>query len=242
MANTSYKESHLELGGIYDKVLSNKFEQSLWKNEKKLLVDIFKKLNLSKKKAKVLDFACGTGRITSFLENYYDNLTGVDISQSMLDKAKTKVNKAKLIKKDILTQSFKNKFDLIVSFRFFLNAEKSLRYEIMKKLHSNLSDDGYLVFNVHGNRRSLLGLVFYFQKKLGFKGILNTMSPKETEELIKKSGFRIVDKFGLGFLPGRNNLILLPKKKLVNFEYFLSKNKTFPYYSKDIIYVCKKNE
>jgi ubiquinone/menaquinone biosynthesis C-methylase UbiE len=36
-----------------------------------------------------LDFGCGVGRLTAALSEYFDSVTGVDISSSMLDRART---------------------------------------------------------------------------------------------------------------------------------------------------------
>jgi ubiquinone/menaquinone biosynthesis C-methylase UbiE len=38
---------------------------------------------------RALDFGCGTGRSTRFLRNLRLNVTGADVSQAMLDQART---------------------------------------------------------------------------------------------------------------------------------------------------------
>lgn len=69
------------------------------------------------KDAKVLELGCGTGRLTIPLAKNGYNITGVDFTSSMLQKAKAKTTKAGLniefIEADMRTLSLSEKFDLI---------------------------------------------------------------------------------------------------------------------------------
>ncbi|MEP7705260.1 class I SAM-dependent methyltransferase [Paraglaciecola sp. 25GB23A] len=69
------------------------------------------------KDAKVLELGCGTGRLTIPLAKNGYNITGVDFTSSMLQKAKAKTTRAGLniefIEADMRTLSLSEKFDLI---------------------------------------------------------------------------------------------------------------------------------
>jgi len=60
----------------------------MWDLEQAALRDLIGAL----KPRRALDFACGTGRIASFVENAFPELAidGIDISESMLDVARKK--------------------------------------------------------------------------------------------------------------------------------------------------------
>jgi SAM-dependent methyltransferase len=69
------------------------------------------------KDEKVLELGCGTGRLTIPLAKNGYNITGVDFTSSMLQKAKAKTTRAGLniefIEADMRTLSLSEKFDLI---------------------------------------------------------------------------------------------------------------------------------
>jgi SAM-dependent methyltransferase len=105
----------------------------------------------------VLDFACGTGRILATLEEHAASATGVDVSEPMLAEARKKLKRAHLVRANIIEEPVLagERFDLITAFRFFVNAEPSLRTDALRALRPLLAPDGYLVFNDHHNPRSL---------------------------------------------------------------------------------------
>lgn len=51
-------------------------------------LDRVEKLGICRMRGAALDFGCGVGRLTAALSGYFDSVTGVDISASMLDKAR----------------------------------------------------------------------------------------------------------------------------------------------------------
>jgi predicted TPR repeat methyltransferase len=107
---------------------------------------------------RLLDFACGTGRIISFLEPMVDSADGVDLSEQMVDVARTKCQKARLMAGDILAQPalLPEPYDIITCFRFVLNVEPTLRSQALRQLRRSIREpDGLLLVNVHGNSRSL---------------------------------------------------------------------------------------
>ena len=157
---------------------------------------------------RLLDFACGTGRVISTLESLVDAAEGIDISPNMVTVARKKCRRANLHVGDILTQPelLQGKFDVITAFRFLLNVEPEVRRCVLEKLREVLrAPDGLLIVNVHGNSRSLRhpAIVWRRRRERAEKtgAMLNEMSPTETKQLLADCGFRIVRQFGFGMLP-----------------------------------------
>ena len=200
----SYRESHKDIdkGISYDSFYRNHlWEKYLWEREQfilgKILKDFYQDSNI-----KLLDFACGTGRITSFLEDKVQESIGIDVSHSMLAIAKEKLASTKLIEHD-LTQSniFEDKkFNLITAFRFFLNAENDLRENALKVISSILSEDGYFVFNNHGNWSSPSIKLKYLYSKLRRIRPTNVLSIKEINLLLNEYNLEIITIYPVGFI------------------------------------------
>ena len=157
---------------------------------------------------RLLDFACGTGRVISNLEALVDSADGVDISPNMVAVAQGKCRRASLRVGDILTEPelLEGKFDLITAFRFLLNVEPSVRRQVLEKLRGVLrAPDGLLIVNVHGNSRSLRHPAIVWRRRRERTqptgAMLNEMSPPETKALLADCGFQIVQQFGFGILP-----------------------------------------
>ncbi len=70
----------------------NSYYSLMWNIEKIVLEREI--VSINKKNIKYLDFACGTGRVISYVENFVESSHGIDISQEMLNIAskKTKIN------------------------------------------------------------------------------------------------------------------------------------------------------
>ena len=161
-----------------------------------------------KNPARLLDFACGTGRVIATLEPLVDAAEGIDISPNMVALARAKCRRASLQVGDILSQPelLQGKFDVITAFRFLLNVEPAVRRCILKKLRDVLrAPDGLLIVNVHGNSRSLRHPAIVWRRRRERAhptgAMLNEMSPAETRRLLHDCGFQIVRQFGFGMLP-----------------------------------------
>ena len=62
----------------------------------------------------LLDIACGTGAQAAYLQNQF-TVTGIDISDEMLEIAKNKVKKAFFVNADMCNFSLNNQYDVIVN-------------------------------------------------------------------------------------------------------------------------------
>jgi predicted TPR repeat methyltransferase len=197
----SYTDSHKKngKGESYDEhYTENHWHKFLWSREQlaltNLVDDFFKGRDIH-----LLDFACGTGRIVGFLENRVAQAVGVDVSESMLNEARQKLTRTELIFADITKEDVFNgrKFNLITAFRFFLNAEPSLRKAALKSLVLLLDENGYFVFNNHRNSTSPLVRFKYdrCRRKRNF------MSMQETRDMVREAGLEIAKIYPVGFLP-----------------------------------------
>lgn len=107
-----------------------------------------------------LDFACGTGRITAFLEHMATKSYGVDVSASMLEQARHKCTRTIFYNTDLTVDDFHiEPMQLITAFRFFGNAQAELRLSALRAIRAILVPRGYLVFNNHKNTSCLQSLL-----------------------------------------------------------------------------------
>lgn len=157
---------------------------------------------------RLLDFACGTGRVLSAVEPLVDSADGVDISENMVAVARTRCRQSRLLVGDVLAspELLQPEYDLISCFRFLLNVEPALREKILRRLREKLrTPDGRLLVNVHGNAHSLRHPAIWWRRRrerMNNTGeMLNELSATAARQLLEASGFNIVHQFGFGILP-----------------------------------------
>jgi len=200
----TYRDSHKypTKGVTYDEHYETiPWRRFLWSREQEVILRILEKY-FAGKDIHLLDFACGTGRITSFLENRVKTSTGVDVSSSMLAIAREKLKRTEIIEADITSGNVLRgrKFNLITAFRFFLNAEPELRYAAIRAIVTLLAQDGYLVFNNHQNLGSpWIRLRYIRHRQKNPEGIFNVMTIAEMQKLVEAVGLEIVELYPVGF-------------------------------------------
>jgi len=185
------------------------YSSQVWQWQRPVVEQIIRDFRQNRPQpVRLLDFACGTGRVLSSIESLADFVEGVDISENMVKLARTKCLKAKLSVGDILSQPklLTGQYDIITAFRFLLNVEPIIRERVLRKLREViLAPGGLLMLNVHGNSRSLRHPAIVWrrwrERSHPSNAMLNEMSPHETQALLNASGFRIVRQFGFGMLP-----------------------------------------
>ncbi|MDL2246408.1 class I SAM-dependent methyltransferase [Methanobrevibacter sp. OttesenSCG-928-K11] len=107
-------------------------------------------INFEKDNPKVLDLGAGTGLLSKFLLEKYPNadITLVDLSNNMLDKAKERFSKYpnfKYINEDYLNAEFDEKFDIIMSSLSIHHLKENDKKELYKKCSTLLNEDGIFI-------------------------------------------------------------------------------------------------
>ncbi len=247
--NSSYAERFQQKDEVssYDATEygADSYASHMWQAQRPVLKQVVDEFRAAQSgPVRLLDFACGTGRVLSFLELLVDAADGVDISENMVAVARGKCSKARLLVGNILTEPelLQPGYDLISCFRFVLNAEPELRRRILQQLRQVLRSDGLLLVNVHGNSRSLRHPAIAWRRRREHTEksnvMLNEMSPVETRQLLESSGFEIVRQFGFGMLPPTlYRTPLRPIAKMV--DYSLAGDHFWSHCAIDILYVCR---
>lgn len=114
---------------------------------------IEKELGFNKKRT-VLDIGCGIGRHSVELAKRGYRVTGIDLSENMLAKAKAKAEtsgvKVKFLRRDARAFTFKTKFDLAVMLcegAFPLMETDEMNFRILKNAASALKKGGKFIFS-----------------------------------------------------------------------------------------------
>ncbi len=197
-----YRTSHQMTGkgAEYDaRFRRNRHRSMVWQMERRVLKGVVSGLARGGP-VRYLDFACGTGRVLSFMESRVDEAVGLDVSADMLGVARTAVQRAELILGDLTDGGMLTgrRFELITAFRFFPNAEPDLRREAMRALAERLAPSGRLVLNNHLNAGSLLRRVAAIAERAGRT---HSMSHAEVEDLARGAGLRVLSAHGIGYVP-----------------------------------------
>jgi len=194
---------------------------------------------------RLLDFACGTGRVLAALEPLVDSAEGIDISKNMVAVARMRCSKARLVTGDVLAQPalLPDACEIISCFRFVLNAEPELRAGILRRLREVLRPPhGLLLVNVHGNSHSLRHPAILWRRRrrrvASENTMLNEMSTGEAERLLVESGFEIVHRFGFGIMPPM--LYRTPLRLLTHaVDRWLCGENWLSQWSIDLLFVCR---
>ena len=100
--------------------------------------------------SRALDFGCGTGRSTRFLRNLGLHVIGADISQAMLDQARTldASGEYRLIRDSIASEFAPGSFDIILAAFTFDNMPTEAKTAALRGLRTVLAPDGCLLLVV----------------------------------------------------------------------------------------------
>jgi ubiquinone/menaquinone biosynthesis C-methylase UbiE len=232
-----YRLSHLAAGKAdrYDlSFIADPWRAYLWRGEQDVLARVLRR-HFPDAPANHLDFACGTGRILSFLRRRVGRSVGVDVSAEMLGLAAAKVPHVRLVRADITRSDVlgDETFDLITAFRFLANAQEQLRVKALRALARHLSPRGRLVLNNHKNRSSLLYRLGRLMNKH-----TRTLSHRHLCQLLRQAGLEIIQAYPLGILPATDTHMLLPAWAHRAVDAALARGPLGIDLAQDIIYVC----
>jgi SAM-dependent methyltransferase len=203
---SSYREGSTGAGygRRYVKTFAEGFYALQWREiERPLLRGILTGL-AARGATRSLDFACGTGRILELHEETFPDVVGTDIAPEMLAFARKRYPGIRFVEADLTRtgaiEAVANR-EVCTAFRFFLNAEPSLRAEVLDVLRNCLVDGGTLVANFHGNPASLVGLVYPIRNRLAGRSINKLMSESEAVALLEAHGFEVEELHWYGVWP-----------------------------------------
>lgn len=246
-----YRESHIapEKGETYSGSFQDySYRRMIWEWEQKKLLEVVNTHFVETAQIRYLDFACGTGRVLGFLErqNKIQEAFGVDVSKSMLNVAQKNLIRSSIIFGDITRENIfpAESFDLVTTFRFFLNAEWELKIEAMKSLSILLRSGGGMVFNIHMQTGCFEDrLLRLYSKILGRTVSYNSMSIPEVTELVNRENLEIVAIYHYGVVPVLNEKkTFLPFHLFQYLENYFSKLPSMERNSRHLIFFCRKKE
>ena len=135
------------------------------------------------KKGKVLDVACGQGRLDKIFGGF--EVIGLDSSKEMLKYCKNKSNYQRVILGDALNLPFdENTFDYIITMRFFFHYPNIKPY--LKEFKRISKEGGFIIFQTY---RWSPRMIFNI-KRLGGKVYIH--SDKKVKHILKELGLEIV--------------------------------------------------
>lgn len=167
-----------------------------------------------------LDFAGGTGRIASVIANCCARQTILDISESMLTVASRHVPGARIICGDFRTNPNivpAGAFDLVTAFRFFPNAENSLRDAAMGFIARALAPGARLVCN---NHRNFWSVPYVAGRLLLARAASEGMTNGQLVRLAAGHGLRLVCSRSMGVIPQTERKALLAWSSMERLEAF----------------------
>ncbi|MFX1534863.1 MAG: class I SAM-dependent DNA methyltransferase [Promethearchaeota archaeon] len=135
-------ESFEYLAKYYDLIYNDKD----YKNEVTFIEDIFKNTHKPKK---ILELGCGTGNYTQILLERGYEITGVDISENMLEIAKEKCT-CNFIRGSIRDISINDRFDACIAMFAVMGyiTENSDIVKVLNNIRRHLKPNGLFVFDV----------------------------------------------------------------------------------------------
>lgn len=200
----SYRTSHSQpgIGHAYDATLGRGHLFNVWTEvEEPLLEQTLKELR-ARGGESILDFACGTGRITQVNERLFPVSYGVDISGEMLSRARQRCTRTRFHLADLTSDRPEQlpPVDVITAFRFFLNAEDDLRSQVLVAFRGLLRPSGHIVLNVQWNTQSISGALYRLRGFVQRRSVA-TASFGDVEKCLSASGFVVEGWRGYGALP-----------------------------------------
>jgi hypothetical protein len=232
----------------YDRVQYDprSYSEVLWQIERDQLTELVDEFRRTHESIEYLDFAAGTGRVISFMEDKVDHATGIEISSAMVERAQQKLNKGRMLCTDITVEGaeIEGRYDLITAFRFVLNAEPGLRRSGIEALAARLRDEtSLLVFNNHGNLFSHK-LLFWPLHKLrsrrkGYRTEGNYMTNRQARRLAQEAGLEIIRTIGCGFMSG-TLARLLPVEKVAAVEKRLARWRVLRPFCVNQLYLARR--
>ena len=155
----------------------------------RLLLEGFARANKGKKK--IADLGCGPGQTTAFLKECgIKNITGIDISQEMIKRAKSLHPEIRFEAGDMMKLNYRDRhFDGVVAFYAIVNFDYRNVRSAFKEISRVLKKKGQFLFSFHTG-----------EKKIHLDNFLNEnveidfyfFNTEKIIKLLKSAGFNII--------------------------------------------------
>ena len=145
------------------------------------------------KNASLFEIGSGSGDNSVFLSKEGFDVTASDIAPAFIQEIKKKHNKTIVF--NVLTDSFQKKYNGILCWRVFVHFTVNDARIVLSKVFNALENGGRFIFNamnIEGHRSTSEWLDFSGIYHLGEKRYYHYYDELELNDLIKKTGFRIV--------------------------------------------------
>ena len=153
-----------ETGSQYNQI-ADKFEQNRSSNYGLDFVrgfcDLLKVNPVQVHPLTILDIGCGTGiPLTKHLVNRGFQVTGLDISTEMIEKARRNVPEATFITEDIVSIDINRRYDGILAWDSLFHLPLENQEKTIRKIIRRVSNDGILMFTAGGQEGELVSSMF----------------------------------------------------------------------------------
>ena len=172
-------DTYNEIAQEYEKEFGNDYSDTPY-------IDIF--LNYLDGK-KVLDIGCGVGNLTKYILDKGFNVDGIDLSEEMLNIAKSKyddINFLQMNMKDIILDK---KYDGIMLAYSLFHLTKQEVLEVLPKYYSLLNNKGKMLLILQSGKGEQ---VIDEPLKNGLKMFINYYSLEEIREVLEDNNFKIL--------------------------------------------------
>ncbi|MFB0503355.1 MAG: class I SAM-dependent methyltransferase [Candidatus Bathyarchaeia archaeon] len=185
--NSIGKEEIVRKG--YDKIASQYDEyRDLFNNE----TELNEFMSLVRPGGHILDAGCGSGVVARALVDNGFQVTGIDISQKMIDIAKHRIPEAEFIIGDMAALEFDNEtFDGVVSTYAVFHIPRTKHFSLFLEFHRILKKGGALLFSVGSKGKGTDG-VWEWEEFQSVPMYWSYYPPSKTVELLKSADFQIV--------------------------------------------------
>lgn len=191
-----------QAAGYDDLYRPGRRDATIWEMQQRVLRSCIQELLAERSDPRVLDFACGTGRVLAEVHRLVPTVEGTDVSPAMVARAKQRVPGATISVGDITDEALLqyDAYDMVTAFRFVLNAAPETRRVVLSRLRALLLPrNGWLVVNNHGNIASLRHLAL--RARVRGTGMENELSDRSMRTLLAESGFTVTAVHGFGIFP-----------------------------------------
>lgn len=185
--SSEIKKYYNDLANEYDEDrFNNSYGKFIHSQESRILSRLIPK----DPELRILDLACGTGRLTSFATD------GSDLSENMIRFAEKLYPEKFFRVEDAVNSGWKNEtFDIVYSFHMFMHLDQQKTVEIFNSVKRILKPGGHFIFDFPSTKRRSLSL----RNQKGWHGN-NTMTTKDALNLLGSDWTRLSSQ-GILFFP-----------------------------------------